>query len=167
MSIEYIANPSEELQLIAVNHDGRCLAYIRNPTPAVQMAAVKNWSTAIKYVADPCPEMQLMAVLQNYSDIRHIAKPTEEAQLVAVIRHTENKRRHLFEFDFLDYVNEPCYAARLATAGQWSWAVSLIPDLSEELQLMVMRMDPEAYHMMANPSPVVQNLYRHMTRVLE
>ena len=42
-----IENPTEEMQLLAVQLNGQALQYITNPSPAVQEAAIANTARAI------------------------------------------------------------------------------------------------------------------------
>ena len=70
-TIDYIDNPSEEVQLAAVNQNGYAIYYIKNPSEAVKLAA-KN-KTIIKDSKDKGNQMD---------------KETEEKNLAAVILST-------------------------------------------------------------------------------
>ena len=50
MAIEYIKNPSEEIQLKVVNINGRLIKHIDNPTEDVVLAAVKQNKNSIKFI---------------------------------------------------------------------------------------------------------------------
>lgn len=45
-----IENPTEEMQLLAVQLNGQALQYITNPSPAVQEAAIANTARAIQFI---------------------------------------------------------------------------------------------------------------------
>lgn len=51
--IDRIENPSEEMQLLAVQMNGLALQYIKHPSEAVQKAAVANTARAIQFIDHP------------------------------------------------------------------------------------------------------------------
>ncbi len=84
LAIGYISNPTERIQLIAVNQYGRSLRLIKNPSLAVQLAAVRKDGTAIQFVDNPSEELQLEAVKQNGGAIKYLNSPSQAVQLAAV-----------------------------------------------------------------------------------
>tara|TARA_Y100000389_G_scaffold177617_1_gene190038 strand:- start:1464 stop:1868 length:405 start_codon:yes stop_codon:yes gene_type:complete len=64
-SIEKIINPSERVQLAAVETDGTAIQYIDDPTEAVKLAAINKDSYAIKYIDFPSDELKLIALIDN------------------------------------------------------------------------------------------------------
>ncbi|MFZ9241321.1 MAG: hypothetical protein ACO22R_09275, partial [Chitinophagaceae bacterium] len=52
-AIEFIENPSVDLQMAAVQQNGWAIAYIKNPSVDVQIAAVKKDAWAIKFIKNP------------------------------------------------------------------------------------------------------------------
>ena len=86
-AIQYIKNPSEEVQLEAVREYGQAIQYIKNPSEAVQLAAVKKYGYTIQYIKNPSEEVQLAAVRQNGYVIKFIDNPSEEVQLEAVKKY--------------------------------------------------------------------------------
>ena len=87
---------TEENLLKILKIDGWAIQYIKDPTPEIQLEAVKRDGLAIQFIKNPTVEMQLKAVKQNGWSIRFIEKPTLEMQLEAVkqngwvIRFIEN-----------------------------------------------------------------------------
>ena len=79
-----IKNPSEAVQLVAVNQDGHAIYYIKNPSEDVQLAAVKQNVWAIDDIKNPSEAMQLAAVNRNGNAIQYIKNPSEDVQLAAV-----------------------------------------------------------------------------------
>jgi hypothetical protein len=81
-------NPSEQVQLAAVQQDGSAIEYIDNPSERVQLAAVQQNGNAIKYIIRkgiiPSERVQLAAVQQDWVAIEYIDNPSEEVQLAAV-----------------------------------------------------------------------------------
>jgi len=51
--LQVIKNPSEKVQLIAVQKDGECIRYLRNPSEAVQLVAINQNKLAIRYIREP------------------------------------------------------------------------------------------------------------------
>jgi len=51
--ITLINNPTETLQLAAVEEWGNVIRYLENPSEAVKIAAVTNWPEAIGYIDNP------------------------------------------------------------------------------------------------------------------
>jgi len=66
---EFIKNPSEAVQLYAVNKFGESIEYFPNPSECVQIAAVKDCSDNILYIKNPCEQAQLQAV---QDDCHHV-----------------------------------------------------------------------------------------------
>jgi hypothetical protein len=54
--IKHIENPSEKVQLIAVNKDPDSIKDIQNPTERVQLAAVKHDLRLINFIKNPTEE---------------------------------------------------------------------------------------------------------------
>ncbi|MFK2164109.1 hypothetical protein ACIXIL_20815 [Bacteroides fragilis] len=52
-TIKGIENPSEYLQLIAVQRDPDAIRYITNPTEKTQLEAVQRHPQSIKYISNP------------------------------------------------------------------------------------------------------------------
>ena len=61
--LQYIENPSEEVQLAAVSQDGWAIQYIKNPSEEVQLAAVNQNGDAIQYIKNLSEEVQLASSL--------------------------------------------------------------------------------------------------------
>jgi hypothetical protein len=107
-AIQYIKNPSPEVQLAAVTQNGIAIQYIKNPTPEVQLATVTQNGIAIQYIKNPTPEVQLAAVTQNGWAIQFIKEPTPELQLAAVTQ----------DGWVIEYINNPTPEVQLA-AKKW------------------------------------------------
>ena len=63
IAIEYIENPSKEVQLEAVKQNGYAIEYIENPSKEVQLAAVRENGYAIQYIKTPLEEVMYEAIL--------------------------------------------------------------------------------------------------------
>ena len=85
-NLQYILNPSKELQLEMVKKDGLNIKYISNPSEEVQLEAVKENGYAIEYIENPSEAVQLEAVKEVIGAINDIKKPTEK-----VLKYILNK----------------------------------------------------------------------------
>lgn len=83
--IRQISNPSEEMQMAAVQSDftGHSIRHIDNPTERVQMYVIEKWSGYIIDIDNPTELVQLKAIEQNPFNIYLIKKPTELAKVYA------------------------------------------------------------------------------------
>ena len=79
-------NPKYDLEKQVYNV-GKLIQFIHNPSEEVQLVAVKENLFSIKYMENPTEEVQLMAVIKNPYSIQYIQNPTEEVQLAAVERY--------------------------------------------------------------------------------
>jgi hypothetical protein len=76
--LQFIDNPSEEVQLAAVKKLGYSIKYIENPSEEVQLAAVRKNPYSIYYIQNPTEKVQLAAVEQDGYLIRYIQNPSEK-----------------------------------------------------------------------------------------
>jgi len=51
--IQFIDNPSEKVQLVAVAEDGYSIQYIQNPSEKIQLAAVEQDGLSIRFIQNP------------------------------------------------------------------------------------------------------------------
>ena len=83
-SLILIKNPSEKIQLAAVQKNGLTIKHIKNPSEQLQLAAVKQNYEAIQYIKNPSEQLQLVAVKQDIEALEYILDPSEKVQLFAV-----------------------------------------------------------------------------------
>ena len=155
VAISFIAQPSEAVQIAAVKSYPFALGRIDNPSKAVQLAAVKAFGPVITYIDDPCEEVQIAAVIADVNAVLCIRNITTSVRLLAILLYTLPYPKIL--------TTDPNYAVQLAMAGQWAWAMLFVNDPPEELQLLVIKKDHEAFHSINNPSPSAQKLYEELT----
>lgn len=79
--IKFIADPTEEMQLIAINYDLHLIADIQNPTEKVQLKAVEDYHLAIQYIQNPTEKVQLFVLKKQISYFFNINNPTDNAIL--------------------------------------------------------------------------------------
>ena len=145
-AIKYIKTPTEQVQLAAVQQNGHAIKYIENPTEQVQLAAVNQNGYAIEYIKNPSEQVQLAAVEQDGDAIRHITNPSEQVQLAAV-----QQNGHAIK-----YIENPTEQVQLAAVQQTGYAIKLIKNPSEQVQLAAVNQDGYAIGYIKNPSEKVQ-----------
>ncbi len=82
--IEDIKNPTEKVQIIAIERDPDNIEIIKNPSEKVQLVAVKNKGSSIQFIKNPSEKVQLAAIMQKPSSIQYIKNPFEKVQLAAL-----------------------------------------------------------------------------------
>jgi hypothetical protein len=135
-------NPSQELQLAAVEQNGYAIYYIKNPSEAVQLAAVKQNGGAIYNIKNPSEAVQLAAVKQNGRAIEYIKNPSEAVQLAAVEQ----------DGGAIYHIKNPSEAVQLAAVKQNGLAIYNIKNPSEAVQLAAVQNNGDAIRYIKNPS---------------
>jgi hypothetical protein len=79
-----IENPSEAVQLIALQQNGRYLKSIANPTYQICLTAVQNTGTALYYIENQTEELCLAAVKKTGCALGAVKEQTAEICLAAV-----------------------------------------------------------------------------------
>ena len=118
---EDIRNPSNAVQLAAVQQDGYVIKHIMNPSEALQLAAVQQDGWAIQSIENPSEAVKLAAVQEDGYAIRHIKNPSEAVQLAAVQRHG----------CAIKYIENPSEAVQLAAVRRNWRAIYYIKNPSE------------------------------------
>jgi len=90
-TIQYIKNPSVNVQLEAVRNHGYAIQFIKNPSERVQIEAVRNHGSAIKYIKNPSERVQLEAVKQDGCAIKYIKNPSVDI-ILFVCSQTNNAK---------------------------------------------------------------------------
>ena len=90
---KYVQDPPPELQLKAVSANGEYIQYIDNPSHQVQMTAVKKDAGALKYIANPSHHVQMAAVTNNGNAIAIIDNPSLDLQMAAVKSYPDSINR--------------------------------------------------------------------------
>jgi hypothetical protein len=86
--IEYIENPTEEMQLIAIKNDIH-ISMIENPTEKVQMEAIKKDIHTIEFIEEPTEEMMLFVLNEDISFFDTITNKTEKV-IKELLKNKEN-----------------------------------------------------------------------------
>lgn len=126
-NIQYMDNPSLNVQLAAVNQSGLAIQYITDPVEEVKLAAVKNNGLAIMYIDNPSEQVQLESVNWNGKHIKFINNPSEKIMLTAVKNNGYA----------VEYIDQPSYQVQLATIKYDPRCINLIFDTYPEIESMV------------------------------
>ena len=102
-NIKLIPDPSEDVQLAAVEKDAYAIYNILNknivPSEKVQLTAVQKDGEIIDFIIKkrikPSEKVQLAAVTQNGNSIEYISNPSEDVQIAAV-ENNPYSIRHLY-----------------------------------------------------------------------
>ncbi len=99
--IQYIKNPPEELQYIAVNSRATSIQYIQNPSEELQYIAVNNDAYSVNYIKRPSEKTQLIAVSKDWKSLLDIISngniPSEQVIKTAINNpHTSNGPRKTY-----------------------------------------------------------------------
>jgi hypothetical protein len=154
-NIKSIENPSEEVQLIAVQQDGDTIQYIENPSEEVQLSAVRQKGSSIRYIKNPSEEVQLAAIEQNYVGFRYIENPSEEAMLKVV---------QINGF-YIKYCIDPSIAVQLAAVQNTASAITLIENPSKEVQIAAIEGYVPAYYI-KNPTEKTKQLIAKREQII-
>lgn len=84
--LEYVKNPSLDLQLYAVRElMPYCIRYINNLAVEAQLEFIKKHSIDdIRYIKHPCIEVQRKIINDNYRNIMYISNPSREIQFEVI-----------------------------------------------------------------------------------
>lgn len=78
--IQWMSNPSEEAQIMALSQSMDNAKYIKNISPAVQLGIVKKNPWHIQYFDKQCDEMQIEAFNKNMMTFGLLKNPCKQAQ---------------------------------------------------------------------------------------
>ena len=153
-SINFIDNPSEELQLIAVKKDPSSIRVIKNPTESVQLEAVKQVPNLIHSIENPTESVQLEAVRGNITSLWLIKNPTESVQLEAV--KIDPIRAVSFNPHLAKYIKNPSKDMIIKLIDANPKAISMIDGVSEDIKLEAVKKSYMSIMYMAKPSDAIK-----------
>lgn len=149
--IQYVNNPSEEVQLEGVKHTGYNIEYLYNPTEVVQIAAVKNSAIALSHIQNPSEEVQLAAVRSHSMSLANLfAKgidPSEDVLTSAIILNPVNAIYNMRDYDVP--ISEELKMIAVNINGR---SIQYMYNPSEELQLAAIKNSPYAFGYIKNPT---------------
>lgn len=146
--IERLENPTEEMQLVAVETNGLALQYIKNPSAAVQKAALQNTPRAIQYIENPSEDMLLQVVNAGWNNLDYIKNPSPELIEAALAQSGWAIR----------YIKNPDEKTQLKAVEKNYDAIKYIRDPAPSVQLAAVRGNYEALRYIKNPSTEAKDL---------
>lgn len=144
--IRFIDNPTEKVQLAVVNKDGAYLVYITDPTDAVMLAGITHTPAVIEHFPHPSEQLQLIVINEHPRNIQYIENPTEKVQLIAV-----NAKGH-----YIELIDNPTEKVQIAAINDTPRNIQYITKPTENAQLAAVRQNGNTIDGIANPSPKVQ-----------
>lgn len=66
MTIFYLEEPSEKLQLIAVRQNGLAIQFIKNPSDKVQKEAYRQNPDSLKYIQSPSKGLKRLIAFRSF-----------------------------------------------------------------------------------------------------
>lgn len=92
--IRYIKNPEKNIQVEAIKENIWAIKDIENPTKKVKILLVQAYGWMIHNITDPCKDVQIEAVKQDGTAIQYIKDPEEDVQVEAV-KESGNAFKHI------------------------------------------------------------------------
>ena len=83
-AIEYIKEPSVEVQKLAVKQNGYALRYVDNKTEEICKLAVQQNGLALQYIVDQTDEICELAVKENGLALQYVENQNEEICKLAI-----------------------------------------------------------------------------------
>ena len=152
MVISYI-NPeliTDNLKLLAVKKNGYTINFIANPTEEMQKEAIKNYPFAIQYIKNPTYEMMNLAIELNPQVVYALGELPKELQLKAInlaIEQDKNIIRHM---------TNPCEEVQLLSVKNFPDSVYDIKNPTEHVQLEAVKTKCTSIKYIKNPSEQLQ-----------
>jgi len=154
--IKNIDNPSEEIQLVAVNKNGILLKFIKSPSVKVQWEALKNNVWAIEYIENPLEEMCILAVESAWNTLKFIKNPSENVLIKAVgskgwsLQFVKNPSLELQriatikDWDSIKYISSPLEEIQLLAVDSYYGALSFIKEPTLRVKRKAITINAEA-----------------------
>jgi hypothetical protein len=181
-SISAVAEPSEDLMLLAVNADPRAIKGIKKPTLAVQQAAIEADPTLFSFTENPTDETIRAALRINPLCIEKVNPKREDLALYAIecvqhlgnivdtrgVMHVLHRAHFTSETVQLAAVKVDKYAlesirgaspvVELAAVSAFPSAIQYIKNPNAEVQIIALSKDPSLITSIKQPTPAAQYL---------
>lgn len=163
--LQYIDNPSEEVQLAAVKQDGDAIKFIDNPSEEVQIGAVKNNPLMIDHIKNPSEKVYIAMVSENGHAIVYLKGTLSEKIQLAAVKASPGALYSIIQKNIV-----PSEEVQLA-------AVNKDPDVikylgygrlkaSEKVQLAAINKHYNSFRWIQDPTENVKKLYDQKIREL-
>lgn len=145
--IKYFENPSESIQMAAVQQNPWALLQIENPAEAVKLEAVGRKAEMYKYIENPTEDFKLKVVKKNGAAIRYMLEPSEEIQVAAVDQDPWAIKR----------IYNPFESAQLKAVQKIGRTVQTIKNPTSAVELAAVKQEPMAIRFIRS-STIVRRL---------
>ncbi len=142
-SIQYIKNPSEEQQILAITQNGYAIKYIPNPAYKIQQIAFSHQATAVQFVANPASDLLETAFMKDPNVLQFIKNPTYEQKLSAVTRKGGT----------IQYIKDPSAELINIAITQNPISISYLTKPSNNIILSAIRRNPRSVKVIINKIP--------------
>lgn len=146
LDIQFIKNPSDDMQMAAIVQNPESFRMIKNPSEKIQEYAIKILPDLIKYIPNPSENIQNVALRENPLYIMHIKNPSEKVQMYVVERNPNSIR----------FINDPSDKVQLHAVSHFPIAIDYIDEPSEAVQLEAVIKDPLIIGNIDHPTLKVQ-----------
>ena len=130
-TIEYIKEPTENVQLYVVKNNSRYISYIKNPTKKTQLYAVRADIDNITLIKNPCEMVLLYMVVTDPSYLSDYEDVSEIVALTAV----------KYDAYSINYLDNPSDKIQVLAVKKNSSTISLFHNQCEEAQLISLKDD--------------------------
>lgn len=142
-ALKYIKNPSENVILKTLERNPTFIGEISNPSEKIQFAAIKNNSYMIQFIKNPTTKVLLTAIKSNGNCIRVIKNPTETMINIA-ISSTPNAISH---------IKNPTEKQQLLAVNTNPDSIFEIDYPTYNVQMAAVKKNPKSYQYIRNPHP--------------
>lgn len=98
LSLKFIKNPTEEMQLVAVKQNADTIQFINNPIELIQLEAINQHPSSLRLFINFATNVVIVeAIKKDPFVIRYIQNPTIEMQRVAI--------QYIKEIDLIRFTN--------------------------------------------------------------
>jgi len=146
--IQYIIDPSEQIQLVSIKKDPTAIKYIQNPTEKVQLLVIKKDFNLYKYIHNPTEKVLLLVVEKDPKFLKYNSDLTEKVQLKAV-------KQDIFN---IQYIQDPTEKVQLLVIKKDPTAIKYIQNPTEKVKIAAVQKDPSLIKYIKNPTKEIQIL---------
>ena len=158
--IGLIDNPTEEMQLIAIDKEASNILFINNPTINAQLRATLQNYHVLKYFKNPAREV-LIKTLDEYPEaIQYIDNPDEELQLIVISKSKGRGKRHGEKsyYNILMYIENPSKKVQEIAIDKDAENIQYIKNPSDETIKRAIKKDPKTIYYIKNQTKEQQQL---------
>lgn len=160
--IKFLFDCSEEdkIAVINISLDGSEIEYMNNPSNQLQLLSVSKNSGNIRYILDQCLDAQIASVTDCLLNIIHIKNPSEDfyLQFIELLDVEMNDVSYMVR-EIIKFIgSSPYKSSKVAFIRKYPTLIKKIPDPHEDLQLAAVTSKPMVFRDILNPTEMVQHV---------